>query len=507
MSLVSTIDALIAYSLEKNLIGDADVIYSRNALLAALRCDSYDETGTLPDVCPPLPQLLNELAGYAVQNGVIPNSTGARDRFGTQLMGYVTPHPSEVQRRFFELYARSPEDATEYFYQLSRDCDYIRTHHIARDMRWKTATEYGELDITINLSKPEKDPNDIAAAKTQAMNGYPRCLLCIENEGYSGHAGHPARHNLRIIPIRIAGEKWGLQYSPYLYYNEHCIVLNTEHIPMRIDASVFDKLLSFVEQFPHYFVGSNADLPIVGGSILSHEHFQGGRYEFPMAKAPVEKRYVFNGFSDVYAGRVKWPMSVIRLRSGDSKRLTALAAHILDCWHDYSDPAVFVFSETGGTPHNTITPIARKRGGGYELDLVLRNNLTTADHPLGLFHPHEELHNIKKENIGLIEVMGLAVLPGRLKTEMELLRQAMLSGRDISDIGDIAKHADWYNGWRGYYDTLNEDTANAIIQDEIGKTFAQVLSHAGVFKRDSQGAQAFDRFMAHTGAHSASCLI
>ena len=398
-------------------------------------------------------------------------------------------------KRFYDLYKDSPEAATNFFYRFSRDTDYIRRYRVKKDLKWKAQTPYGELDITVNLSKPEKSPEEIAAAKKAKQGGYPKCLLCPENEGYAGRVNHPARQNHRVIPITVDGCDWGFQYSPYVYYNEHCIVFNTQHIPMKIDRGAFNKLLDFIELFPHYFVGSNADLPIVGGSILTHEHFQGGRYEFAMAKAPVETPFTAPGFADVQCGVVRWPMSVIRLNSKNRAQLVDLADRILQKWRGYTDEAAFVFSETDGEPHNTITPIARMRDGNYELDLVLRNNITTAEHPLGVFHPHAELHHIKKENIGLIEVMGLAVLPARLKTELSDLAKAILDGADLTQDETLQKHVDWVASLKEQY-TFTPDNVIAVLQKEVGNVFAEVLEHAGVFKRNESGKAAFGRFIA-----------
>lgn len=493
------IDALLSYALEKELIEKADVVFCRNGLLQTLGLEGYE---SCPPVKSELEELLNVLADYAVQSGKIEDSTASRDLFTTKLMGVLTPRPSELQRVFNEKYAKDPKSATDWFYKLCRDSDYIRSYRVSKDLRWKTQTEFGELDITINLSKPEKDPRDIAAAKSKPMTGYPKCLLCAENEGYAGHISHPARQNLRILPVEIAGEDWGWQYSPYVYYNEHCIVLNRAHVPMVIDRSVFPKLMSFVERFPHYFVGSNADLPIVGGSILSHEHFQGGCYEFAMSKAEIETKIVFSGFEDIDAGIVKWPMSVIRVAGTDKERLTELCDKILCAWRGYSDESVSVFAETDATPHNTITPIARMRAGRFEIDLVLRNNLTTEEFPLGLFHPHQDKHNIKKENIGLIEVMGLAVLPSRLKAEMEELKKILLSGGDLRESEALAKHADWVETWKDRHGRLTADNIDDAVKEEIGRTFSAVLEDAGVFKRDERGREAFIRFAGSLGGRA-----
>ena len=442
-----------------------------------------------------LPEILGRLCDYAAEKGLIPDDTVTyRDLFDTKLMGYLTPRPSEVTRKFAELYRRSPADATDWYYRFSQDTNYIRRDRIAKDMRWLAPTEYGDLDITINLSKPEKDPRAIAAAKNAAQTAYPKCQLCYENVGYAGRTDHPARENHRVIPITIAGGKWCLQYSPDVYYNEHCIVFNSEHVPMKIDKSAFGKLFDFVKQFPHYFVGSNADLPIVGGSILAHEHFQGGHYEFAMARAKVERKLSFWGYEDVDAGIVKWPMSVIRLSGIDTSRIVDLADRILTAWRGYTDESAFIFAETDGEKHSTITPIARKRGDRFELDLVLRNNITTKENPLGVFHPHAEKHHIKKENIGLIEVMGCAILPARLKKEMHDLKEAVLSGRDIRGDAELVKHADWMDLIRSKYDDINAENIDDILKKEIGIVFAGVLEDAGVYKRTEEGQAAFLRF-------------
>lgn len=452
--------------------------------------DAADETGNLEEI-------LKEMLDYAAEKGMLAaDSVVYRDLFDTKIMGLLMPRPSEVIRKFYDLYKEvSPEAATDYYYDLSRNSDYIRRYRIARDKKWVAPTEYGDLDITINLSKPEKDPKAIAAAKNAPQAGYPRCLLCKENEGYAGRVNHPARQNHRIIPVTINGSRWGFQYSPYVYYNEHCIVFNSEHMPMKIEHATFCKLFDFVKQFPHYFVGSNADLPIVGGSILSHDHFQGGHYEFAMAKAPMEETFRAAGFEDVEAGIVKWPMSVIRLSGTDTDRIIALADKILTGWRGYTDEEAFIYAETDGEPHNTITPIARKRGDKYELDLVLRNNITTAEHPLGVYHPHARLHHIKKENIGLIEVMGLAVLPARLKQELADLKVAILAGKDLRASKELCKHADWVEEFLPGY-TVTADNIEGILEKEVGLVFAEVLADAGVYKRTPEGRRAFHRFLA-----------
>ncbi len=484
---------LVCYGLEKGFYTKRDEIYITNRILEILRLDSYDCDKDFSNV--DLEKTLSELLCYAVENGIIEDNTVSRDLFDTRLMGALIPRPSEVSDKFRKLYAESPVKATEYFYKLSGDSDYIRRYRVARDVKWVTPTEYGDLDITINLSKPEKDPKAIAAAKSAPQSGYPKCLLCKECEGYAGRANFPARQNHRVIPIELAGTDFFLQYSPYVYYNEHCIAFNASHTPMAINRTAFERLLDFTAQFPHYFIGSNADLPIVGGSILSHDHYQGGNYEFAMAKAPVEQKITFLGFDDVEAGIVKWPMSVIRLNCGDKNRLADLADKILTAWRGYTDETAFIFAATDGEPHNTVTPIARRRGENFELDLVLRNNITTKAHPLGVFHPHSELHHIKKENIGLIEVMGLAVLPSRLKTEMAVLSEAMLNGSDISADERIAKHAEWAQDIKSRYSDLNKENIDSVLKAEIGAVFAKVLEHAGVFKRDDGGRQAFMRFI------------
>ena len=484
---------LIEYAVSKELITTEDKIYTVNRLLEILGLDEYDE----PQVATTdeLEVILKGILDYAVEKKIIDDGITARDLFDTKIMGALLPRPFEVIKEFWTKYETSPETATDYYYKLSCDSDYIRRYRVIKDMKWITATEYGDLDITVNLSKPEKDPKAIAAAKNAKQGGYPKCLLCKENEGYAGRINHPARQNHRIIPMAINGTPWMMQYSPYVYYNEHCIVFNSEHTPMAINRATFRKLLDFVKLFPHYFVGSNADLPIVGGSILSHDHFQGGHYTFAMAKAPIETELKFDGFDDVEAGIVKWPMSVIRLRADNDDRLVELANIILQAWRSYTDKDAFIFAETEGTPHNTITPIARKANGKFELDLVLRNNITTDEHPLGVYHPHAELHHIKKENIGLIEVMGLAVLPARLKEEIRVLGEKIVAGDDLYADEITAKHADWVAEFKVNYTDINAENVEDIIKAEIGKVFAKVLEHAGVYKRDAEGKAAFIRFV------------
>ena len=521
---------LVWYGIHRGLLAPEDAAWAGNAMLHILRLEPGEgfDPGHAPEKeTEELEAILHGLLEDAVRRGVCGDGIASRDLLDTSLMGCLMPRPGEVIRRFSELYQRSPEEATDYFYRLCRDGDYIRTYRVRRDRKWKTKTEYGELDITINLSKPEKDPRDIAAAAKAGPAAYPKCLLCRENEGYAGRAGHPARQNLRLIPLQLGGETWYLQYSPYVYYNEHCIVLSENHTPMIIDRMTFRRLLEFVRLFPHYMVGSNADLPIVGGSILSHEHFQGGRYTFAMAKAPVDEKVTFTGYEDVEAGFVKWPMSVIRLDGRDPVRVEELADAILHAWRSYSDPSqdILASTENGdgtGIPHNTITPIARRRAdGAFELDLVLRNNRTTAEHPLGLFHPHEELHHIKKENIGLIEVMGLAVLPSRLLQEMEQLKQVILTGTPVSGVPSLASHAVWAEeilrshpefapeAVRGQEEPAAlREKLDRVIEEEIGQAFAQVLACCGVFKPTAEGREAFRRFAAcvQPGGSQRPCL-
>lgn len=489
MNIYIYIASLAQYGIDKGLIEGCDRNYVINQILQQLVLDSYEEAA--PRLMP-LNEILGAIVDDAVLRGVCADDAVSRDLFDTQLMGVLTPPPREVRAKFNALYAQSPQAATDWYYRFSQDTDYIRRYRIQKDVKWLAATEYGTMDITINLSKPEKDPRAIAAAKAAPQSGYPKCQLCIENEGYAGRMNHPARQNHRVIPITLGGEEWYLQYSPYVYYNEHCIAFNAKHVPMKVDRSTFVKLLDFVTLFPHYFIGSNADLPIVGGSILTHEHFQGGRQTFAMSKAPVERAVRFKGFDDVRAGIVKWPMSVLRLSCSDRERLTELADRILTEWRNYTDEEAFILARSGSVRHNTITPIARRNGKAYELDLVLRNNITTLEHPLGVYHPHSELHHIKKENIGLIEVMGLAVLPSRLKDELARLECAILSGGALS--GDLEKHAGWVERVKAA-NTFTEENITAILRIEVGRVFAQVLEHAGVYKRTKEGAAAFQRFI------------
>ena len=491
----AAIGALVDYAVTHGLAEDADRHYLVNALLEKLGLDDYDPVGDVP--FEGLDDILDTLVDYAAEQGLLKSeSITGRDLFDTALMGAVTPRPSDVIETFKNLYDESPEKATDWFYQFSQDTNYIRATRVAKDIRWSVPSEFGDIDISINLSKPEKDPRDIAAAKTAKQSAYPKCQLCLENEGYAGRMDHPARQNHRIIPVTINESHWGFQYSPYVYYNEHCIVLTGEHVPMKIDRAAFRKLFDFVGQFPHYFLGSNADLPIVGGSILSHDHFQGGRYEFAMAKAPYESTFTVPGYEDVEAGIVHWPLSVIRLRGEDDEKIIDLADHILKAWRGYTDEAAFIFAETDGEPHNTITPIARKRDGKFELDLALRNNITTDECPLGVYHPHAEYHHIKKENIGLIEVMGLAILPARLKTEMALLAECLTGDKKLEDYPELEQHAAWAKEIAARRTDLNKDTVDDILKEEIGHVFVHVLEDAGVYKCTEEGRAAFERFLA-----------
>ena len=486
------IKELTEYGKRTGLLPECEQTYAVNLLLDCFQEDSYEEPGEVEER--PLEDILKDLLDEAVKRELITDSVAYRDLFDTKLMNCLTPRPAQVQETFRRKYDENPEEATDWFYQFSQNTDYIRRYRIRKDQKWKIDSPYGELDITINLSKPEKDPKAIAAARKSASVTYPKCQLCFENEGYAGRGDHPARETHRIIPITINDSKWGFQYSPYVYYNEHCIVFNSQHTPMKIERATFVKLFDFVKQFPHYMLGSNADLPIVGGSILSHDHFQGGSYVFAMAKAPYEQEFDLERYPDIHAGIVKWPMSVIRLQGRAMDSIVAAANHILTKWRGYSDSEVNIFSDTDGIPHNTITPIARMRGDLYELDLVLRNNITTIDCPLGLFHPHTEYHHIKKENIGLIEVMGLAVLPARLKKEMAELEQAILNHEDLRQNETVAAHAEWAEGWIPKY-KITDSNIHSIIQKEIGIVFAKVLEDAGVYKRTDEGKAAFKRFI------------
>lgn len=496
MDLQKDIKKLVTYGLDKKLIMSEDEIYTINQYLEVFRLDEYED----PDIEGEeiiLPEILDRLTDAAYDRYIIKSDDiVTRDLFDTKLMGILTPKPSQVIKEFRTYYEESPKKATEFFYGFSQDTNYIRRDRVKKDMKWKVNSPYGDIDITINLSKPEKDPKAIAAAKNAKQSSYPKCQLCMENEGYAGRMNHPARQNHRIIPLTINDSKWGFQYSPYVYYNEHCIVFNGQHVPMKINRAAFTKLFDFVKQFPHYFLGSNADLPIVGGSILTHDHFQGGHYEFAMERAEIEKEFTIPGYEDVKAGIVHWPLSVIRIQSKDEKRLIDLADHILKKWRGYTDEEAYIFAETDGEPHNTITPIARKKGEVYELDLTLRNNITTEECPLGLYHPHNEYHHIKKENIGLIEVMGLAVLPSRLKAEMEHLSQCLIKGEDIVSKEDLKKHAAWAEEIKEKYTDINEGNVMDILKEEIGQVFVKVLEDAGVYKYNEEGRKAFDRFIA-----------
>ena len=493
------ISKLVRYGLDTGLITEVDRIYATNQILDVLRMDEYEETDPGREPVD-LEAVLKELMDYAHETGVMPeDNITYRDLFDTRLMNCLMPRPVEVVHAFWKKYQESPKAATDYFYKLSQDSDYIRRYRVCKDMKWVAASKYGDLDITINLSKPEKDPKAIAAAKLAKQSGYPKCLLCMENVGYAGRANHPARDNHRIIPITINDSPWGFQYSPYVYYNEHCIVFNGRHVPMKIEKATFIKLFDFVELFPHYFLGSNADLPIVGGSILSHDHFQGGHYTFAMAKAPMERKFKKREFEDVEVGIVYWPMSVIRLRTKDSDRLAELGEIILKAWRGYTDEEAFIFAETDGEPHNTITPIARKNGAFFELDLVLRNNLTTEEFPLGVYHPHQELHHIKKENIGLIEVMGLAVLPSRLREELALLGEYIVEGKAIGENETIAKHEQWVKEFLPKYDAVTKENVQEILKAEVGLVFERVLEDSGVYKCTDEGRMFFERFLKKAG--------
>lgn len=489
------IKLLVNYGVQTGLTPACEGIYTTNLLLDLFQEDSYEDVDISDCASMDLEEILSKLLDEAVKRSIIEDSVTYRDLFDTKMMNCLMPRPAQVQQTFQDKYAVSPKEATDYYYKLSQDSDYIRRYRVKKDLKWKVDSPYGEIDITVNLSKPEKDPKAIAAARNAKASSYPKCLLCKENEGYAGRINHPARENHRIMPITINNSDWGFQYSPYVYYNEHCIVFNGEHTPMKIEKATFQKLFDFVKLFPHYFLGSNADLPIVGGSILSHDHFQGGNYTFAMAKAPIERHVTIPGYEDVEAGIVKWPLSVLRIRHKDSDRLVELADHILGHWRSYTDEDAFIFAETEGEPHNTITPIARKVQDMYELDLTLRNNITTKDHPLGVYHPHAQYHNIKKENIGLIEVMGLAVLPSRLKEELEILSSYIIEGKDISAHEKIAKHADWVASFLPKYKEVTKDNVMEILQKEVGIVFTHVLEDAGVYKCTPEGREAFLRFV------------
>lgn len=492
MNIYGAIEKLLDYG-QGRLFEKEDRIYCQNLILDVLHLDSFENADC--EGSAELEDILKVMLDYACEQGIIEDSVTYRDLFDTRIMNCMMPRPSEVISKFKKYYKESPERATDYYYDISRASDYIRTYRVRNDMKWLAKTPYGTMDITINLSKPEKDPKAIAAAAKMKAASYPKCALCKENEGYAGRVNHPARENHRIIPLTVDGGDWFIQYSPYVYYNEHCIVFNGEHTPMKIDRSAFRKLFDIVKYLPHYFVGSNADLPIVGGSILSHEHFQGGHYEFAMAKARTEETFAFDGYDDVTAGVVNWPMTVIRLSGRNTDRIVDLADKILVAWRAYTDADAFIFAETDGVPHNTITPIARKRGDMFELDLVLRNNITTEEYPDGVYHPHPEHHHIKKENIGLIEVMGLAVLPARLKNEMELLAKAILAGDNVAEDETLAKHAEWVDMIRAKYDTIDKYNVNDILKNEIGLVYSEILEQCGVYKRDEEGKKLLRRFM------------
>ena len=492
--LSKSIKKLVEYGVETGLTPECERIYTTNLLLELFKEDEYEDVSIEGEELN-LEEILKELLDEACARGIIEDSIVYRDLFDTKMMNCLVPRPAQVQETFAKKHEVSPKEATDYYYKLSQDSDYIRRYRVCKDRKWKVDSPYGEIDITINLSKPEKDPKAIAAAKNSKSSSYPKCQLCVENEGYAGRVNHPARENHRIMPITVNDSAWGFQYSPYVYYNEHCIVFNGQHTPMKIEKQTFIKLFDFVKLFPHYFLGSNADLPIVGGSILSHDHFQGGNYTFAMAKAPMEETFSVEGFEDVEAGIVHWPLSVIRLRGKDEIRLIELGAHILDKWRGYTDEDAFVYAETDGEPHNTITPIARKVGDTYELDLALRNNITTDEHPLGVYHPHAQWHNIKKENIGLIEVMGLAVLPARLKEEMEILADYIVEGKDISSNEKIAKHKEWADTFLPKYAEITKENVMDILQEEIGIVFTHVLEDAGVYKCTEEGRKEFRKFI------------
>ncbi len=494
MNIFKEIKRLINYGINKGLIYKEDEIYVRNKILEILKLDEYEDAEVEKEDLENPQKILDNILDYAYEKGVLEHNTVTyRDLLDTKIMDCFISRPSEIIRRFYEDYKKSPKLATENYYNMSRASNYIRTERTNKNLRWKTKTNFGELDITINLSKPEKDPKAITAAKSLKSSSYPKCLLCKENEGYAGRINHPARHNHRVIPVELGNEEWFLQFSPYVYYNEHAIIFKGSHDPMKITKTTFERLLEFIEKFPHYFIGSNADLPIVGGSILSHDHFQGGNYRFPMEKAPILKKISIKGFEDVEVGIVKWPLSVIRIRSEKRNRLAELGEKILDAWRGYSDESVEILSHTNGEPHNTITPIARYKNNKFELDLVLRNNRTSDEHPMGIFHPHSDVHNIKKENIGLIEVMGLAVLPARLKNELELLKGCLMGNQNIDEYEELEKHREWYNYLKNKYKDANLDF-DKILKLEVGKVFERILTDAGVFKQNSEGLKAFERF-------------
>ena len=487
------IKELVKYGKDRGLVDKEDEVYTINRLIELFNENEYAPSEGEVEFRE-IHLILEDMLAFAVEKGLVKDTIANKDIFDTKIMGMLTPPPSYVRKEFKERYDKDPKDATDYYYHFSRATNYIRDDRIAKDEKWTSETEFGLMDITINLSKPEKDPKDIAAQGAMKKSGYPACLLCRENEGYAGHLAHPARNNHRIIPITLCGEAYNLQYSPYVYYNEHCIIFNDKHTPMKIDKDAFAKIIDFVRQFPHYTAGSNADLPIVGGSTLSHDHFQGGGYEFAMVRAPYEREFKIKDFPNVHAGTIKWPLSTIRLQSSSAEDIVGAADLILKAWRGYTDEDAFIYAETDGTPHNTITPIARMRGDLYELDLVLRNNITTDEFPAGVYHPHQEYHHIKRENIGLIEVMGLAVLPARLKKEMSVLEQAILNGEDLSAKPETESHKEWAEGWIKKYDDINADNIHRIVQNEIADVFSHVLEDAGVYKRTEEGISAFKRF-------------
>lgn len=499
MNTNEAIESLIKYGIDKELINEEDKIYVVNSILASLGLDSFEPQNINSEYS--LEEILKTLIDDAVRRGFINDNIEEKDLLDTKVMGTMIPFPREVTSKFWIKYMQSPKAASDWYYDFSQNTDYIRRYRIKKDMKWQTDTEYGKLDITINLSKPEKDPKAIAAAKNAPQSGYPKCQLCVENEGYTGRIAHPARQNHRVIPLNLAEQQWYFQYSPYVYYNEHCIALNSEHIPMKIDKMTFEKMFDFIKIFPHYFIGSNADLPIVGGSILSHDHFQGGNYTFAMERAEVETELCFENYDGIEAGIVKWPMSVIRLNSADYGRLIELSIKILDKWRAYTDESAFIYAETNGEAHNTITPIARMRKNNYEIDLVLRNNITTEDKPLGYFHPNPSLHHIKKENIGLIEVMGLAVLPSRLKKELTALETSIIMEKDLYADEVTAKHADWAYAFLKKYKEIDISNIDSIVKNEVGLVFLEVLKDAGVYKRNDDGKKAFIRFIEECGGH------
>lgn len=503
------IEYLLLYARNKGLLNELDVIPARNSLLDLLKVDA-PYCGELGGTVPGSPaKALENILDYCYEQRMIPDNTATwRDLLDARIMGLLMPRESEVAQNFARIAGeRSITDATDWFYRLSVDSNYIHMDRIKKNLYWRTDTEYGSLEITINLSKPEKDPHAIAAAGGVKQSGYPKCVLCVENVGYAGRVDHPARQNHRVIPLTLDGEGWYFQYSPYVYYNEHCIVFYKEHVPMRISDRTFVRLFDFIEQFPHYFIGSNADLPIVGGSILSHEHFQGGRHVFPMERAEVQRSFRSGDYPDVNAGILKWPMSAIRLSSQNRRSVERLSSSILSCWRGYSDESVGIHAVTGEVPHNTITPIARRNcDGEFEMDLVLRNNSTSKEHPLGIFHPHEQLHHIKKENIGLIEVMGLAILPGRLSSELDGIKGILTGKRPYrrdclnNEQDPLCKHAEWIREMVGRYGTgLTDIDAEKVLKDQVGNIFLRVLLDAGVFKKDRDGKEAFVRFMNRAG--------